>query len=169
MYVRLQKIACMCVCPSSVFNFSQRTPVVLPYRQDQTLKIDSLPFLGLNFPGCVFPVWSFPVPGSCSGITPMIWSLNLRKRAPWIGLVMNSPIISQVGHHTNDTLTCATLSVINKYQIFMCLVRLLFEDFPFFSRRIELLLSWNKTLPSKNAGSDRSPAWIHQGPPVQSL
>jgi hypothetical protein len=28
----------------------------------------------------------------------------------------------------------------------MCFVRLLLEAFPFFSKRIELLLSWNKTL-----------------------
>ena len=59
---------------------------------------------------------------------------------------MKSLIIYPVVHHTNYTSPCSTLSVINKYRIFICLVRLLLEAFPFLYRRIELLLSWNKTL-----------------------
>ena len=58
---------------------------------------------------------------------------------------MKSRIISPVGHHTNDTSPCETLLVIMKYRIFMCLMRLLLEAFTFLSRRIELLLSLNKT------------------------
>jgi hypothetical protein len=33
-----------------------------------------------------------------------------------------------------------------KYRMLMCFVRLLLEAFPFFSKRIELLLYWNKKL-----------------------
>ena len=67
MYVCSQTVACMCICPSYVFNFSQQTPVVLPYWRDQTLKNHSLPF-----PGCAFPVWAFTGPGSFAGITRII-------------------------------------------------------------------------------------------------
>ena len=102
----------------------------------------SLPFLGLHLPRCAFPVWAFISAGSCAGITPMIWSLNFRNRYPQSGLVMKYPIISPVGHHTNDTSPCANLLVINKLWMFIFLVRFLLEAFPFFSRRIELLLSW---------------------------
>ena len=49
MYLRLQNIASMCICPSSAFNFFQHTPVVLPYRQDQTLKKSFLAFNWLAF------------------------------------------------------------------------------------------------------------------------
>ena len=149
MYLRLQNIACMCICPSSAFNFSQHTPVVLPYRQDQTFKKLFLAFACLAFSWLAFPGWAFPGSGYCARITPMILSLNLQNRSLWSGLVMNSLIIYTVGHHTNDTFPCANLLVINKYQVSMCLVRLLVKSFPFFSRRIELLLPWNKTL-SKN-------------------
>ena len=37
-------------------------------------------------------------------------------------------------------------SVIKKYQILTCFICLLLKAFPFFSKRIALLLSWNKTL-----------------------
>jgi hypothetical protein len=46
-----------------------------------------------------------------------------------------------VGHHTTDTYSLLTLLVMNKYRMLMCFVRLLLEAFPFFSKRIELLLS----------------------------
>ena len=48
---------------------------------------------------------------------------------------MKSPIVSPFGHHTNDTSPCATLSVMNKYRMSMCLVRLLLVDFPFLSKK----------------------------------
>ena len=57
---------------------------------------------------------------------------------------MKSPIICSVRHHTSDTLSCVTLSVINEYQIFMCLVHYLLKAFPFFYRRIDLMLSLKK-------------------------
>jgi hypothetical protein len=71
---------------------------------------------------------------------------KLKNRAPWSGLVAKSPIIFPVGHHTTDTSSFLTCSVIKKYRMLMCFVRFLLEAFTFFSKRIELLLSWNKTL-----------------------
>jgi hypothetical protein len=52
----------------------------------------------------------------------MIWSLNFRNRAPCQGLVMKSPIMSPVGHQTNDTSPLSMRSVIKKYRILTCFV-----------------------------------------------
>ena len=41
---------CVCLFILSGFNFSEHIPVVLPFRQDPTLKICSLPFLAGIFP-----------------------------------------------------------------------------------------------------------------------
>jgi hypothetical protein len=108
----------------------------------------ALPFLGLFL---ILPtlLLVFPGPGSRAGVTPIIWSLNLRNRAPWSGLAAKSPIMSPVGHHTTDTSSFLTRSAIKKYRMLMCFMRLLLEAFPFLSKRIELLLSWNKTLSLK--------------------
>jgi hypothetical protein len=91
------------------------------------------------------PVSVFPGPGSRARVTPIIWSLNLRNRAPWSGLDAKSPIMSHVGHQTTDTPSFLT-QVIKKYRMFICFVRLLLQAFPFFSKIIELLLSCNKML-----------------------
>ena len=103
---------------------------------DFILLESNLPLLGLAFPG----------PGSCAGITPIIWSQNFLNRAPWSGLVIKSPIMSPVGHQTTFTLPPLTRLVIKKYRMLMCFVCLLLKAFPFFSIRIVLLLSWYKTL-----------------------
>jgi hypothetical protein len=84
--------------------------------------------------------YGFPGPGSCAGTTPMIWSLNLRNKAPCRGLVMKSLIMSLVRHQTNDTSPLSMRSVIKKYRILTCFVRLLLEAFPFFSKKIALVV-----------------------------
>ena len=151
-YVQLQKIACACVCTFCLFLTSSNTLLwCCPTGRTKLKKNDSLPYFVFHFTDCVFPVcaypgWDFPGPGSWAGITPMIWSLNLWYKASWSGLVMKSPVMYPVGHHTNDKSPCVTLLVIKKYRIFMCLVRLLLKTFPFFSKRIELLMPWNRTL-----------------------
>ena len=120
-----------------VLDSPQHTPVVpLFIGRYQTY---FLPFVGLPF--SLFDLLVFPGPGSCAGITPIIWSRNFLKRAPWTGFVPKSPIMSAVGHQTIDTSPFWARSVMKKYRKLMCLVRLLLDAFPFFSRRMELLLS----------------------------
>jgi hypothetical protein len=54
--------------------------------------------------------------------------------------------MSPVGHQTTDNCSLLALLVINKYGMLMCFVRLLLEALPFYSKIMELLLYWNKTL-----------------------
>jgi hypothetical protein len=65
----------------------------------------NLPFVGLFLVVSVLPTLLsvFPGPRSPAGVTPIIWSLNLRNRPPWSGLNVKSPIVSPVEHHTTDT------------------------------------------------------------------
>jgi hypothetical protein len=87
----------------------------------------TLPFLGLFLLVSIFPTSLSVFPGTRprAGVTPIIWSLNLRYRDPWSGLVAKSPIMSPVGHHTTDTSYFSTPWVIKKYRMLMCFVRLL--------------------------------------------
>ena len=39
---------------------------------------------------------------------------------PWFGLVIKSPVISHLGHHSTDIYPLCILCVIKKYLIFMC-------------------------------------------------
>jgi hypothetical protein len=75
---------------------------------------------------------------------PIIKSRNLLKWLHWRGSVMKSATISLVGHHSISISFMLTLSVMKKYQVLMCLVRLPLDALPFLSNRLELLLSFSK-------------------------
>jgi hypothetical protein len=62
-----------------------------------------LPFLGFFFLAYVLqkPLSVFHGTGSCAGITPMIWSLNLRNRAPlkWICCEVSDHVLCGAPYH----------------------------------------------------------------------
>ena len=76
------------------------------------------------------------------GMMTTITSLNFSMRLSCAGLVMKSPIIPFVGQQSTFNYFLLVRSVIKKKRMLMCLVRLLLDDSPFFSRRIALKLSW---------------------------
>ena len=65
---------------------------------------------------------------------------NFLNAAPWVGLVIKSPIMSAVGHHCRESLYFSVISVSKYYLMFMCFVRLLLEALPLFSKIIAPLL-----------------------------
>ena len=75
-------------------------------------------------------------------MTPMIRSLNFLNRFPWSGLVIISPVIPSLGHHSIFTYFLFIQSVTEKNRMFMCLVFLIPEDQPFLSISMSAWLSW---------------------------
>ncbi len=84
---------------------------------------------------------------SCLGFVlrtlPMMQSLKFLKWLPCKGFVIKSATIFLVGHHPMLISFMFTRSVMKKYWMLMCLVRLLLKALPFHSNRIKLLLSCN--------------------------
>ena len=115
-----------------IFNLPQHNHVVPSFTGETILIILAYAFLSCS-------TLTFLGPGSASGITPMIWSLKFLNISPWRGLVMQSPIISSVGHQTTETSPFLTLSVINKDQMLILFV-------PFHERSLPIFLRKNGTL-----------------------
>jgi len=73
---------------------------------------------------------------------PMMY-ISFLNKLPCRGWVMKSATISLVGHQLMLISFIFTRSVIKKYRMLICLVRVPLEALPFCSSRIELLLSCN--------------------------
>ena len=71
-------------------------------------------------------------------------------------------IISPVGHQNTDTSQLLTLLVINKYQILMCFVIFLPEEFPVFYRKMELFLSQCRLVSSTLQPCAATKYWVQQ-------
>ena len=71
----------------------------------------------------------------------MIRSLKNLKILPCVGLVMKYSSLSFVGHHYIFNSFLLIKSVIKNKLMWMNVVRLLLDDFPFFSRKMDILFS----------------------------
>ena len=76
------------------------------------------------------------------GMIFMIRSLNILNILPCVGLVMKYPIMSFVGHHYTFNSFLMILAVMKNKWMLVCFFLLLLDDFPLFSMRMALLLSW---------------------------